>query len=118
MTYNQVHYFRVNHLADFTQNGHTKTPVGLVSRSQTLFLDARRRRAKKGSGTPPIDNAVLTSTLVGISDDWCKLPLLRLAKSRRPRCGLFSRACVYLLSRDRIWLGLRLRAAAVCAADP
>ena len=28
MTYNQVHYFRVNHLADFTQNGHTKTPVG------------------------------------------------------------------------------------------
>ena len=28
MTYNQVHYFRVNHLADFTQNGHTKIPVG------------------------------------------------------------------------------------------
>ena len=28
MTDNQVHYFRVNHLADFTQNGHTKTPVG------------------------------------------------------------------------------------------
>ena len=28
MTYNQVHYFQVNHLADFTQNGHTKTPVG------------------------------------------------------------------------------------------
>ena len=30
MTYNQlqVHYFRVNHLADFTQNEHTKTPVG------------------------------------------------------------------------------------------
>ena len=24
MTYNQVHYFGVNHLADFTQNGHTK----------------------------------------------------------------------------------------------
>ena len=28
MTYNQVHYFRVNHLADSTQNGHTKIPVG------------------------------------------------------------------------------------------
>ena len=30
MTYNQVHYFRVNHLVDFTQNayGHTKIPVG------------------------------------------------------------------------------------------
>ena len=29
MTYNQVHYLRVNHLADFTQNhGHTKIPVG------------------------------------------------------------------------------------------
>ena len=28
MTYNQVHHFRVNHLADFTQNGHTKIPVG------------------------------------------------------------------------------------------
>ena len=28
MTYNQVHYFWVNHLADFTQNGHTKIPVG------------------------------------------------------------------------------------------
>jgi len=28
MTYNQVHYFQVNHLADFTQNGHTKIPVG------------------------------------------------------------------------------------------
>ena len=27
MTYNQVHYFWVNHLADFTQNGHTKIPV-------------------------------------------------------------------------------------------
>ena len=25
MTYNQVHYFRVNHLADFT---HIKIPVG------------------------------------------------------------------------------------------
>ena len=25
MTYNQVHYFRVNRLADFTQNGHTKS---------------------------------------------------------------------------------------------
>ena len=55
----------------------------VVSRSQTLFLDARRRRAKKGSGTPPIDNAVLTSTLVGVSDDWCKLPLLRLANHDR-----------------------------------
>ena len=28
MTYNQVHYFRVNHLADFTQNRHTKIPLG------------------------------------------------------------------------------------------
>ena len=28
MTYNQVHYFQVDHLADFTQNGHTKIPVG------------------------------------------------------------------------------------------
>ena len=28
MTYNQVHYFRVNHLADFTQNGQIKIPVG------------------------------------------------------------------------------------------
>ena len=30
MTYNQVHYFRVNHLADSTQNGHTKIPVGYL----------------------------------------------------------------------------------------
>ena len=28
MTYNQVYYFQVDHLADFTQNGHTKIPVG------------------------------------------------------------------------------------------
>ena len=30
MTYNQVHYFQVNHLADFTQTGRTKISVGYI----------------------------------------------------------------------------------------
>ena len=37
MTYNQVHYFQVNHLADFTQTGHTKISVGYID-LQTICM--------------------------------------------------------------------------------
>ena len=39
MKYNQVHYFRVNHLADFTQNGHTyKNPCGIAIHRSTSYM--------------------------------------------------------------------------------
>ena len=37
MTYNQVHYFRVNHLADFTQNGHTN-PCRIAIHRSTNYM--------------------------------------------------------------------------------
>ena len=37
MTYNQVHYFWVNHLADFTQNGHTN-PCRIAIHRSTSYM--------------------------------------------------------------------------------
>ena len=42
----------------------------LVSRSQTAIFSFILGREKIGSGTPPIEKAVLASTAIGVGDYW------------------------------------------------
>ena len=42
----------------------------LVSRSQTAIFSFILGREKIGSGTPPIEKAVLASTTIGVGDYW------------------------------------------------
>ena len=47
------------------------SPVArLVSRSQTAIFSFILGREKIGSGTPPIEKAVLASTAIGVGDYW------------------------------------------------
>ena len=42
----------------------------VVSRSQTAIFSFILGREKIGSGTPPIEKAVLASTAIGVGDYW------------------------------------------------
>ena len=44
--------------------------VHVVSRSQTAIFPFILGREKIGSGTPPIEKAVLASTAIGVGDYW------------------------------------------------
>ena len=44
--------------------------MNLVSRSQTAIFSFILGREKIGSGTPPIEKAVLASTAIGVGDYW------------------------------------------------
>ena len=44
--------------------------IAIVSRSQTAVFSFILGREKIGSGTPPIEKAVLASTAIGVGDYW------------------------------------------------
>ena len=56
---------------EFLNNeGWKKSAMKVVSRSQTAIISFILGREKIGSGTPPIEKAVLASTAIGVGDYW------------------------------------------------
>ena len=49
---------------------HQKSEFSVVSHSQTAIFSFILGREKIGSGTPPIEKAVLASTAIGVGDYW------------------------------------------------
>ena len=56
--------------ATSTKRVRARLRMRLVSRSQTAIFSFILGREKIGSGTPPIEKAVLASTAIGVGDYW------------------------------------------------
>ena len=65
LVYTRTHLTRSDEYLVFRCGG-----IKVVSRSQTAIFSFILGREKIGSGTPPIEKAVLASTAIGVGDYW------------------------------------------------